>query len=256
MKETVLFIHGMFQNAKSWRNWVRCFSTRGYDCIAESWPLHVGEPADLRTNPPPCLGDLRLQTVIDYYAELIRIRTIRPIAVGHSAGGLVVQKLVELGVVRAGVAVASAAPNRMLAFDWRFLSYCLEIANPFGGDAYFEMTPDAFHRDFANTLTEVESNAAYEEFATYESRNVLRDCVLESGHIDLKKPHVPLLFIAAERDNIIPPQLSERNAAAYETGIANYVMFPNRGHFLCGEPGWEEVAQYAADWSDSVCRTA
>jgi len=65
MKKTIVFIHGMFQNPKSWEKWIAYFNEKGYNCIAPAWPLHEGTPADLRNNPPAGLGDLNLQTIVD-----------------------------------------------------------------------------------------------------------------------------------------------------------------------------------------------
>jgi pimeloyl-ACP methyl ester carboxylesterase len=254
MQDTVLFIHGMFQNAKSWNQWIPLLESRGYECLAVSWPLHHGDPSALRKNPPVDLGKLRLQAVVDHYVGLIEARRLNPILIGHSVGGLVVQKLVERGLAKVGVAISSVAPNRMLAFDWGFFLNSLQITNPLVGDVPFEMTPEGFHQNFANTLSAAESNRAFERTVTHDSRNVMRDCMAEIGHIDVSRPHVPLLFIAGEKDRIIPPQLCKKNADAYDdtASISTYIEFPNRGHFICGEPSWEEVANYAADWILSI----
>jgi pimeloyl-ACP methyl ester carboxylesterase len=161
-----------------------------------------------------------------------------------------VQKLAELGLIHAGVPICSVAPNRMLSFDWKFFSNALQITNPISGNEIFEMTPEAFHQNFANTLSKEDAQSAYLATATHDSRNVLRDCMLETGHIDLKRNNVPLFFIGAEKDHIIPAKLCEKNAAAYEhsPGVAEYRQFPERSHFICGEAGWEEVASSVIDW--------
>lgn len=258
MKATIFFIHGMFQNAKSWGQWTRYFGELGYECIAESWPLHVGEPGELRRNPPAGLGDLRLQTIIDRYASLIESRHFPPIVIGHSVGGLITQKLVERGLASAGVAICSVAPNRMLAVDWGFFRNSVQITNPLVGDSIFEMTPEGFHQNFANTLSAAESSRAFEQFATHDSRNVLRDCMLEAGEINLSRAAVPLMFVSADKDEIIPPQLCEKNAQAYVDagGSANYEMFKNRSHYICGEPGWQEVAASIDNWIGGLAMPA
>lgn len=92
---------------------------------------------------------------------------------------------------------------------------------------------------------------AFEETAVHESRNVLRDCMMKTGEVDLELPHVPLLFIGASEDKIIPERkLVEKNSKAYkdEASITGYREFTGRSHYICGEPGWEEVAQYIARW--------
>jgi hypothetical protein len=45
-----------------------------------------------------------------------------------------------------------------------------------------------------------------------------------------------------------------KNFEAYEegTGAKTYHHeFTNHGHFICGEPGWESVAEYIADWLET-----
>jgi pimeloyl-ACP methyl ester carboxylesterase len=252
MKQTLIFIHGMFQNGKSWDNWVHYFTAKGYRCVVESWPLHQGEPTDLRRNVPEGLGDLRLAEVVNYYGGLI-CRTDRDaVLIGHSVGGLIVQSLLNKGLGSAGICISSVAPNRMLSLDWGFFKNSISIANPFKGDEPFYMSPEGFHASFCNAMTEEESNAAYEKTALHDSRNVLRDCMLADGEMELHNSNKPMLFIAAEKDQIIPAELNEKNAKAYEEGLATYKEFSNRGHYICNQPGWEEVADFSDQWLEKL----
>lgn len=196
------------------------------------------------------MGELTLADVYGHYIQTLTDENEPPIVIGHSLGGLIVQKLAADGLIRVGVAICSVAPNKMLAFDWGFLRNSALITNPFAGSDPYEMTPEGFHQNFANTLSEGESNKNYKEFAMHESRQVLRDIMGEEGEVDLKKPHVPLLFIGAEKDEIIPASLVRKNAHAYEDERSHheYTEFGGRGHFICGEPGWQEVAERVANW--------
>jgi len=250
MKDSILFIHGMFQNDKSWAKWIEYFEQLGYHCKAIPWPFHEGEPADLRDNIPPQLGDLHLQPVIDQFAAYVEAQNPAPILIGHSVGGLIVQVLINRGLGKAGVCIDSVAPNRMLAFDWSFLRNAASITNPLKGDDPFMMTPEGFHQNFCNTMSEMESDEAYAHTATHDSRNILRDCLTEVGEVDLDLVHAPLLFIAGEKDEIIPPELNKKNAEAYtdQHSVVDFKEFPNRGHWICGQSGWEEIAGYAYDW--------
>lgn len=244
----IFFIHGMFQNAHSWDGWVSYFTDKGYRCVAESWPLHEGKPEALRNDLPEKLGDLRLEEVVDKYAALIGEENKDAILVGHSVGGLIVQKLINQGYGSLGVCISSVAPNRMLSLDWGFFKNSISIANPFMGDEPFYMTPEGFHASFCNTLPQEESDKYYFQTAVHDSRNMLRDCMLAPGQIDLEKTTKKLLFIGADEDEIIPPKLNEKNAEAYAEGLADFHSFPGRGHFICGQPGWEEVARYVLQW--------
>lgn len=250
MKSTIVFIHGMFQNPKSWEKWAGFFSDRGYNCIAPAWPMHEGDPADLRNNPPVGLGDLELSTIVAEMESIVNGLDEKPILIGHSVGGLIVQLLVNKGLAEMGVPIDSVAPNAMLSFDWGFMKNSALITNPFKGNEPFYMDQESFHASFANTMSAEESRKAFNEFATHDSRNVLRDCLGKDGHIDVEKPHEPLLFIGGENDEIIPWELSKRNAEAYtdKNSVSEFKEFANRGHYICGQPGWEDVAEYIYDW--------
>jgi pimeloyl-ACP methyl ester carboxylesterase len=253
MKKTIVFIHGMFQNPRSWEKWIAYFTEKGYNCIAPAWPLHEGVPANLRTFPPGGLGDLELQTIVDEMERVVTSLPEKPILIGHSVGGLIVQLLVQKGLAEMGVPIDSVAPNAMLAFDWGFMKNSALIANPFKGNEPFYTDLESFHASFCNTMTLEETQVAFEETATHDSRNVLRDCMGEAGHIDTEMPHAPLLFIGGEEDEIIPYELNQRNAEAYtdELSIVDFRAFPNRGHWICGQPGWEEVAAYVSEWLEA-----
>jgi pimeloyl-ACP methyl ester carboxylesterase len=245
----IVFVHGMFQNPKSWGNWVRMFSSRGYNCIAPAWPLHEGEPSHLRANPPAGLGELHLKTIMATIQSVTN-RLDNPIMIGHSVGGLITQVFLNKGLIGAGIAIDSVAPNKMLDFDWGFFKNTAVIANPLKGSEPIFMDEKTFHGSFANTLSQQASDQAFAEFATHDSRNVLRDCMGPDGQVDLDARHSPLLLIAGEKDQIIPAHLTEKNAKAYTDldSVTSFKEFEGRSHYICGEPGWEEVAKYAADW--------
>lgn len=245
----IIFVHGMFQNPKSWEHWIQFFSSRGYDCIAPAWPLHEGDPAELRQNPPAGLGELGFDQI---YASVVGVvsNLDKPIVIGHSVGGLIAQKLLAANLVSAAVAISSVAPNRMLDFDWGFIKNSAIITNPLKGDDPVLMDEKTFHGSFANTLTEELAAMAFAATATHDSRNVLRDCMGGAGKIDLSTPHAPLLLVAGEKDKIIPADLCEKNFRAYtdEGGVTAFQEFEGRSHFICGETGWEDVAGFVVEW--------
>jgi pimeloyl-ACP methyl ester carboxylesterase len=248
--KTIIFIHGMFQNPKSWDKWMAYFTDRGYNCIAPAWPKHEGEPADLRNYPPEGLGDLELKTILDNMEAIVSSQPEPPIVIGHSVGGLITQLLVARGLVDIGVAISSVAPNSMLAFDWGFMKNSALIANPFKGNEPFYTDLESFHESFCNTMSLEDTRVAFEETATHDSRNALRDCLGPDGQIDVEMPHAPLLFICGEKDQIIPASLNQRNSEAYtdKVSISEYKEFANRGHWICGQEGWQEVAEYIYHW--------
>ena len=257
MKQTIVFIHGMFQNPKSWAQWMAYFTERGYNCIAPAWPDHTGEPRQLRANPPATLGELSLDEVIAAMQSAVisaggnnEDLSQRPIVIGHSVGGLITQLLAAKNLIRLGVPISTVAPNMMMTLDWPFFKNVTAIANPLKGNEPFMQTPEGFHESFCNTLNDAAALQAFNETATHDSRNVLRGCLGPSGHLDLDMPHVPLLFISGREDQIIPTELVEKNSKAYtdETSKTAWQEFQHRSHFICEEPGWEDVAAIVHTW--------
>ena len=248
--KTILFIHGMFLNPKSWEKWVSYFEERNYRCLAPAWPFHEGEPSALRRDIPDGVGTLPLKAVIDEFARVAAAQSEPPIVIGHSMGGLVAQILENRGLAEAAICISSVAPNAMLTFDWSFFKNSASIVNPLKGDQPYLMTEEGFRENFANAMTETEAKKAYDDYAVHESRNVMRDAMGAAGKIDLGRPHFPLLFIGGDRDNIIPDKLNHKNAEAYTdgSGISDFKEFAGRGHFICGQPDWEDVADYISEW--------
>jgi pimeloyl-ACP methyl ester carboxylesterase len=249
--KTVIFIHGMFQNAKSWESWARIFRQKGYNCIVESWPLHEGNPSTLRENIPGALAKLRLDNIYDKFAALAA-QYPDAILIGHSVGGLIVQKLLNNGFGSAGICISSVSPNKMQSPDRDFYRANAKITNPFEEGELFKMTSDTFYENFGNAMTRKESDEAYELTATHDSRKILKDCLKETGTIDLSKTNKPILFIAAAKDKIIPPDVIRKNAEVYPKELTKFHEFKGRGHFICGQKGWEEVAYYSYEWIEGI----
>lgn len=253
----IIFVHGMFQNPKSWEKWLPRFTAGGDNVVAPAWPLHEGEPRDLRANPPEGLGDLSFADVIASIEAVVRGYD-RPIMIGHSVGGLLTQIMLDRGLLSAGVAISSVAPNRMIDLDWGFIKNSAIIANPLMGNAPIEMDAKTFHGAFANTLSEADAAREFEAMATHDSRNVLRGCLGPDGQVDVEKPHAPLLLIGGEEDQIIPAHLNEKNFKAYtdEASVTEFRAFPGRSHYICNEPGWEQVADLALGFVQKAVASA
>jgi pimeloyl-ACP methyl ester carboxylesterase len=246
----LVFIHGMYLNGHSWQPWIDRFEARGFSTHAPSWPFHDGRPAELRATIDPGLGRLMFGDVVARMKKFVDTLPERPILIGHSIGGLVVQKLVNDGYARAAVAISSAPPQGFFSFDRHFLPANFPHVNPFAGNAPVIMTKARFHYTFCNTMTRADSDAAFEEYVVPESRNVPRSTLTSQAAINLAAPHVPLLFLAGDTDHLTPMSLVEKNVRAYKNpdSTVDFTAFGNRSHFICNQEGWEEVADFAADW--------
>jgi hypothetical protein len=46
------------------------------------------------------------------------------------------------------------------------------------------------------------------------------------------------------------------NLYRHSKAVTDFKEFPNRSHYTLGEPGWEEVADYALDWAERAASAA
>lgn len=249
--KTIVFIHGLHENADCWKHWKLFFEKSGYVCHSPSYPLHDGVPYGLRQKPNKELAKIRLVDVVGHYSEYIDgLEDTLPILIGHSMGGLIVQKLIQAEKGSLGVCITSATPKGVLSFKWSFIKSNIGVINPFKGNSLFCGTREWFYYAICNTLTRQESDEIYEKTVVPESRNIPRSSRFNDGIIDFIKPHKPLLFISAEKDHIIPVSLNISNVKAYKdkNSITDFKEFKGRSHSICVQNGWEEVAHFIHTW--------
>src|ERR1700730_3347522 len=118
--KSIVFIHGLFMNPASWNDWVQYFEKQGYSCYAPAYPYHEGSAVNLRSYKNHQLGQLRFGQVIDSLSAFINKLPGKPILIGHSMGGLAVQKLIEMDKGSMGVCIDSAPPRGIFSLKWSF----------------------------------------------------------------------------------------------------------------------------------------
>jgi len=248
--KTVVFVHGMYMTPLCWEQWVDRFQSKGYRCLAPAWPGR-DQPIEVlrQRHPDPQLGQLTLSDVLAHLTDFIQRLDEKPILIGHSMGGLIVQLLLNRELAAAAVAIDSAPPLGVLTTKWSFLKSNWPHITPFALLSHpIAMTFERFQYTFVNTLPLAEQRAAFERYVVPESRRVPRESL--TAKIDFKKPHAPLLLIAGSTDNIIPASLNKANTAKYRSSpsATDFKEFAGRTHFIVGQQGWEEVADYVLGW--------
>ncbi len=262
-KPTIVLIHGLWLTPKSWKGWIDRYQRAGYNVIAPPWPGLSSDVEAVRHHPEVLKG-LTIKKIVDHYERIIRVLERPPILMGHSFGGLIVQLLLDRGLGAAGVAIDSAQSAGVPVLPLSTIRSTIQIlGNPFTFNSVVELSPEKFHYAFTNSLSDEEAKRVYENLAVPGPAHVLWEGALAllnpnaSSKVNYRNDkRSPLLFIAGSADHLVPPSINRANVKKYQasTAITDYREFPNRTHFIVGEKGWEEVADFALQWSEKNAR--
>jgi pimeloyl-ACP methyl ester carboxylesterase len=256
--DTIVLIHGLWMTPLSWEHWIDRYSKRGYKVLAPAWPGMDVDPEQLRADPRP-IEHLGIEEIIDSYDEVIRELDSPPIIMGHSFGGAFAEVLLDRGLGAAGVAIDAAAVKGITRLPFAQLKSAFPVLkNPANNHRAVQLTPEEFHYAFTNTMNEEASLPVYDRYAVPGPGRVLfqgafanfnpRAATRVDFHND---DRAPLLLIAGEFDHTVPAVVDQSAAKRYRKSeaITEYKEFPGRSHFIIGQEGWEEVADYALDWA-------
>jgi pimeloyl-ACP methyl ester carboxylesterase len=252
---TVVFIHGMFVTPQCWADWEKLFQQRGFQTVAPPWPEHEAPvAAQQKAHPSARLGALTLDQILAQYRKVIAGLPEKPILIGHSMGGLVVQLLLAEGLGVAAVAIDSAPPKGLISLKYSFLKSNWPAISPSAKiEVPISLTFDQFTYAFMNGLPEPERRAAYDSQVVPESRRVGKGPTTDVAKLDFSKPRPPLLIVAGSDDHIIPASLNHDNFKRYAKtpAVTEYREFTGRNHWIIAEAGWQEVADFVLQWLGS-----
>jgi pimeloyl-ACP methyl ester carboxylesterase len=256
--DTIVLIHGLWMTSLSWENWVKRYSDKGYRVIAENWP-GMDEDIEQFRRDPSGIAKVGVTEVVEKYEGIIRGLDSPPIVVGHSFGGLVTQILLDRGVGAAGVAIASAPVKGIVLLPFSTLKVSFAaLSNPANNHRAEPLTPEQFHYAFTNTLSDEESLKVYQRYAVPGPDHVQFQAAFANFNpnaataVDFRNDsRPPLLLISGGKDHISPASVVKANYNLYRksNAVTDYKEFPERSHYTLGQPGWEEVADYALDWA-------
>lgn len=252
--KTIILIHGNFVNELTWSDWKQYYEQKGYKVYTPSNPGHEGIPSELRNHVHPDLTKTGFTDVVSNISKLIDTLPEKPLVIGHSMAGMAVLKLVELGKATAGVSIDGAPPKNVFP-PFQTLKTVLPSFGFLSFKKYFMGSRKWYDYAFFNTVSNPEKEKFFEKYAVPESYKVSRQLVLNSfARINFKKPHEPLLFIGGENDHIFPPGLTRKIANKYkdDNSKVDLKIFEGKSHFICGEKGWEKVADYILDWYEKL----
>lgn len=238
----LLFVHGAWHGAWCWEpHFLPYFAANGFNAHALSLRGH-GQSGNRRA--------LRWTTIADYVADVATVAQQlpqQPVLIGHSMGGLVVQKYLEGRAGQTAVLLASAPPQGVLRttlniarhHTLRFLQANLTLSlyplvnTPALALAHFfsSTLPDAELNDYAARLQD-ESYRAFLDMLVF---NLPRPKRVQSS----------VFVLSAANDTIFTPAEATKTAQAYR---ADCTILPNIAHDMMLDPNWQTAADAIINW--------
>lgn len=250
-------MHGLWLHADSWDNWIDLFRDAGYRPSAPGWPGDSTTIAETRDEPDRVAG-YGIDDVVRHYAQAIEGLDRQPIVVGHSFGGLVVQRLLGEGRAAAGVAIDAAPIKGVMRLPLSALRVAsVALRNPANKKRAVALTREQFRYGFGNAIPRSESDELYDRwtipspgkplfeaaFATFASRSPAKVDTANASR-------GPLLLTAGGRDHTVPAAITRSTLKQYRksSAVTDYKEFSDRGHTLALDSGWREIADSVLAW--------
>lgn len=233
----VVFLHGIGGAARVWTPQLAAFAAAGFRPVALDLPGYGARPALDRMDFDELAADLE--------ATVDRMGLDRPVLVGHSMGGMIVQTALRRrrdgyrAAVLSGTSPAFGNPQG--DFQKQFVAERLDPLDAGGTmpelaaaiiDGMLGPAPDPEGRALAIACMGATPAATY--------RAAVRCLVGFDERANLPQIRLPVLCLAAEHDRNAPAPMMER--MAQKIPGARYVCLPGLGHL----PNLEDAAAFNA----------
>jgi alpha-beta hydrolase superfamily lysophospholipase len=238
----VLFVHGAWGYAEQFAGWVRAFAAAGFDAYATSRRGRQGVP-------PARAAGVRFDDYVEDTRRVIDALGGDVIIVAHSMGALVA---LDVAAARplAGLALLAPGPTRAVPDRRPPLGALAPLIGTMlppliTGRPYLPRRGVA-DRLWLNRLPAPERDRAYARLVP-ESGLAARVAAAVAG--DPTGVRCPVLCLAPLDDASTRPATYRSLARTYDADLREY---PDHGHWLFAEPGWERIATDTLSWVEDA----
>jgi pimeloyl-ACP methyl ester carboxylesterase len=239
----LLFVHGATLAAWCWdEHFLDFFADNGYRVIA----LNLRGHGDSPVSKP--LNKCTMADYVDDVRWVAETLPTTPVLIGHSMGGFIVQKYLESGTAPAAVLVSSAPPR-----TWFLTALRLARKHPWLATKasvthkYLCLYPTSAHMREVLFCAHTPEPIVEQCFARLQEESY-RALTLDMSLLNLVRPGrvtaTPMLVLEGA-DVVWGHRPARENARAYHTEVE---FFPNMGHNMMLEPGWQAVAERIDSW--------
>ena len=233
----VLLIHGILATGWYFEKYQRFLAGRGYPSYAVNLRGRAG------SRPVADIGTVTIHELVADALEAARAIG-RPVVIGHSMGGLIAQRLAEEDAADVTVLLAPAPPRGIsIARPGLMLRQLRHLPSLLGSRP---LVPGRGETSaiVLNRVPLAERAALYERFIP-DSGRAARDLSLGVVRIDARRVRRPVLVVSGLDDRFIAPSVARKVAARYGAPCWQY---PENGHFLPWEPGWDRILADVEGW--------
>src|SRR5574341_1211386 len=165
IKMTVVFVHGLWLHGESWNQWIELFRENGYGAVAASWPGGAETTEATRQNAIAVAG-YGVTEISEHIARQLKAFEEKPILIGHSFGGLIVQNLLGRNLAAAAIAIDPAPIKGVPELPLSALKSVFPVlGNPSNYKRAVSLTESQFRFGFTNAVSEQEAKELYTKYA-------------------------------------------------------------------------------------------
>ena len=256
-RNPIVFVHGLWLHGESWNKWIEFFRANGYEAVAASWPGDANTTEATRRNADAVAG-FGVSEIADHIAGQLKAFKQKPILIGHSFGGLLVQNLLGRDLAAAAIAIDPAPIKGVPELPLSTLKSSFPVlGNPLNFKRAVSLTESQFRFGFTNAVPEQEARELFAKYAMpAPGRPLFQAATATFNPNSATRVNVgnasrgPLLLISGAEDNTVPPVLVRSTLKAYRKSpaLTELKEFPGRGHSLTIDSGWRELAEYSLTW--------
>jgi len=244
-EDIILFVHGAWHGAWCWEKYyMPFFANSGYDTYALIFRHH--EKAG-RVNG---INKIKLNDYVEDLVMAVGQLEKAPIIIGHSMGGLVLQKYLVENSCNKAIFLAAVPPSGVFRLAIKLIfttSYALFsllvqdlflLVNDINKVKWSFFSEDASNEDIQYCFNNL-SSESYKAFLHMIYPNIKSTPYLQ----------IPMLALGAEKDKFFTKEENEMIAKKYK---ADCMTLPNIAHDMMLDKNWQNAACYIKDWIEKI----
>jgi alpha-beta hydrolase superfamily lysophospholipase len=239
-KDTIVLVHGAWHGKWCWEKFFEpAFSSKGYKVITFNLPGH-DKPGDTK--------GINKYTLKDYTKALEKVVSeleTAPIIIGHSMGGLIVQKYLESNTCKKAALLASTPPFGVINAVLSFMKKGYFYASLLNLNLYKLVNSEekSSHAFFSKELPKNELKEYTEKMC---SESFLAFLNMLEPRVRVKKDlNIPILVLGGENDKIFSEKDNRFTAKKYN---ADLIMIEDIAHDLMLDINHKKVSDAIINW--------